>query len=376
MDADLSIWQRLQQTSPSISEVRPSKSPPDHFPSRYADELPLGDVVTVPTESMLRAVWHATYKDDVYREDATTESLQSDMAAMSGHEAGLFVLSGTMGNGLALRSLLSQPPYAILVDSRSNVLNWETGHVASSTGALVQPVEARRNGKYLTLEDILDHIVLDESVTSCPTRVIALENTLHGMIMPLAEIQRIASFAREHGVKLHLDGARLFDAVVAGAGGLLEYCREFDTVSLCFSKGLGAPVGSMLVGNEQVIRQARKLRQGIGGGLHQAGVLTAMARIALNETFGDRADGRGSVLATCHQKARQIAELWVRSGGKLLKPTETCMVFLDLQSAGLSKADLVSMASEHGLRIMNERLVVHHRKSSLTTTYWCLASTD
>ncbi|KEF57881.1 threonine aldolase [Exophiala aquamarina CBS 119918] len=334
------------------------------------------DVVTVPTESMLRAVWHTTYKDDVHREDATTESFQRDMAAMTGHEAGLFVLSGTMGNGLALRSLLSQPPYAILVDARSNVLNWETGHVASSTGALVQPVEARRNGKYLTLEDILDHVVLDESVTSCPTRVIALENTLHGMIMPLIEVRRIASFAREHGVKLHLDGARLFDASVAGAGSLADYCREFDTVSLCFSKGLGAPVGSMLVAGEQVIRQARKLRQSIGGGLHQAGILTAMARVALFEIFGDGADGQHSVLATCHQKAAQIAELWVRSGGKLLKPAETCMVFLDLQSAGLSKPDLVSMAAEQGLRIMSERLVVHHRKYSPHSTYCCLTLTD
>lgn len=321
--------------------------------------------MTVPTESMLRAVWHTTYKDDVYREDATTESLQSDIAGMTEHEAGLFVLSGTMGNGLALRSLLSQPPHAILVDARSNILNWEGGHVASLTGAIVQPVQPRHNGKYLTLEDILDNIILDESVTSCPTRVIALENTLHGMIMPLIEVRRIASFAREHGVRLHLDGARLFDAVVAGAGSLPEYTREFDTVSLCFSKGLGAPVGSMLVGSEKLIQQARKLRFSIGGGLHQAGVLTAMARVALIEIFGERADGKGSVLAKCHQNARHIAELWVRSGGKLLKPTETCMVWLDLEAAALSRAKLVSMASEQGLKITNERLVVHHRKDSL-----------
>ena len=169
-----------------------------------------------------------------------------------------------------MRSLLVQPPHAVMVDARSNILLWEGGHIASLAGAVIQPVEAHRNGKYLTLEDVLGHIILDESVTSSPTRVIAIENPLHGMVMPLEEVRRIARFARENGVKLHLDGARLFDAVVAGAGSLPDYCREFDTVSLCFSKGLGAPVGSMIIDNERVILQARKLRQSIGGGLHQA----------------------------------------------------------------------------------------------------------
>lgn len=318
--------------------------------------------MTVPTESMLHAVSNATYKDDVHREDFTTESLQNDMAAMTGHEAGLFVLSGTMGNGLALRSLLTQPPYSVLLDARSNMLLWEGGHVAHLAGATVQPVKAS-NGKYLTLEDIRDHIILDNSITSSPTQVIALENTLNGMIMPLDEVRRISNFARKNGVKLHLDGARLFDAVVAGAGTLTDYAKEFDTVTMCFSKGLGAPVGSMLVGSEKVIRQARRLRQGIGGGLHQAGVLTSMARVGLSEVFGGRADGKGSPLVRCHQIAKQISELWIQSGGKLLNPTETCMIWLDLEAACLSTVDLVRMSSEFGLTIRSERLVVHHRKN-------------
>ena len=250
------------------------------------------------------------------------------------------------------------------MDARSNILNWEGGHIASLAGTVIQPAEPRQNGKYLTLEDILDCVILDEDVTSSPTRVIVLENTLHGMIMPLEEVRKIASFAREHGIKLHLDGARLFDAVVAGAGSLPGYTREFDTASLCFSKGLGAPIGSILVGSEKVIRQARKLRQGIGGGLHQMGVLTAMARVAVSEVFGDRSDGQGSLLLKNHQKAKQIAQLWVQSGGKLSKPTDTCMVWLDLEADGISRADLESMASEHGLKITSERLVVHHRKFS------------
>lgn len=311
---------------------------------------------------MLHAVSHATYKDDVHYEDATTESLQDDMAELTGHEAGLFVLSGTMGNGLALQSLLLQPPHAVLVDSRSNMLNWEGGHIASQAGAVIQAVTPRHNGLHLTLEDILDHIVLDEDVTSSPTRVIVIENTLHGTIMPLQEVRRITSFAREHGVKLHLDGARLFDAVVAGAGTISDFTNQFDTASLCFSKGLGAPVGSMLVGSKKTIRQARKLRQTIGGGIHQMGVLTSMARVALTETFGTRPDGKGSLMADNHRNARRIAEYWTQSGGKLSKPTDTCMVWLDHEAAGLSRTDLVRMASEHGLKFQNERLVVHHRE--------------
>lgn len=321
-----------------------------------------GDVVTVPTASMLRAASHGTYKDDVRREDATTESLQSDVAAMMGHEAGLFVLSGTMGNALAVRSLLSQPPYAVMVDARSNILSWEGGHLANQAGAVIQAVQPRYNQKHLTLEDILDNIVLDEDPMSSPTRVIVVENPLHGMIMPLEEFRRITTFAREHGVKVHLDGARLWDAVAAGAGSLSDFARECDTASVCFSKGLGAPVGSMVVGSERGILQARRLRQSIGGGIHQMGVLTAMARAALSETFGERPDGQGSPLAKNHHNARRIAELWVQSGGKISKPTDTCMVWLDIEAAGLPTSELVRMASEHGLRIMNERLVVHHRE--------------
>lgn len=302
----------------------------------------------------------ATLKDDVYREDTTTESFQAEMAKLTGHEDALFMLSGTMSNQIGLRALLTQPPYSVLSDARGHIIHYEAGGLASLSGASIQPVEPR-NGKYLTLEDIQAKIVLDEYVQYAPTRVIALENTLNGLVMPLDEVRRISAFAHQNGVKMHLDGARLWDAVVSGAGTLKEYAREFDTVNLCFSKGLGAPLGSMLVGSKQTIAVARKVRQSIGGGMHQAGIITAMARVSVRDTFGDGVDGKNSLLAQGHHKAKRIADLWVRSGGKLLGPTETCMVFLDIKDAGLSKDELISMAEEHGLKLAHLRLVVHYR---------------
>ncbi len=157
---------------------------------------------------------------------------------------------------------------------------------------MVNPV-LPRNGMYLTLEDIQAHATLDEDSHSCPTRVISLENTLNGMIMPLDEARRISAWCREHGVKLHCDGARLWEAVASGAGSLTDYAACFDTISLCFSKGLGAPIGSILVGDKQVIKHARWIRKMIGGGLRQSGVVAAAARVAVDETFGRGPSGEG-----------------------------------------------------------------------------------
>lgn len=320
-----------------------------------------GDIVTVPTKSMLEAAMNATLKDDVLREDYTTESFQVEMAKLTGHEDAIFMLSGTMSNQIGLRSLLTQPPYSVLSDSRGHIIHYEAGGLASLTGASIQPVEAS-NGLYLTLEDIKQKLVLDDYVQFAPTRVIALENTLNELVMPLDEVRRISAFARQNGVKMHLDGARLWNAVVSGAGTITEYAREFDTVNLCFSKGLGAPLGSILVGSKKTIAQARKVRQSIGGGMHQSGIITAMARVSVRDTFGEGPGGRNSLLAHTHRNAKRIANHWLRSGGKLLSPTETCMVYLDIKDAGLSRSALVNMANEHGLKLANQRLVVHYRR--------------
>jgi threonine aldolase len=235
--------------------------------------------------------------------------------------------------------------------------------VASLCGALVKGV-VPSNGVYLTLSDIEKNVVLGDEIHSCPTRIISLENTLGGTVMPLSEAQEISVFARQHDIKLHLDGARIWEAVVAGAGSLAEYTTLFDSASLCFSKGLGAPVGSILVGSDKFIKHARWVRKSIGGGLRQPGVLTAAARVAVDETFGTGPWGKGGKLKNSHVTARRIAELWTSMGGKLDKPTETNMVWFDLDDVGLTGDEFAEMGRKHGVRFLGGRLVVHYQISN------------
>ncbi|KAJ5032898.1 uncharacterized protein L3040_009489 [Drepanopeziza brunnea f. sp. 'multigermtubi'] len=318
------------------------------------------DVVTTPTHSMLEAIQNTTLLDDVFAEDATTNSLESHMAKLTQHEAALFVLSGTMGNQLALRSHLLQPPHSILCDYRAHILEWEAGGAASLSQALVKGV-VPQNGVYLTLEDIQKNVVIGDEIHGCPTKVISLENTLGGTIMPLEEVKRISAFAREHDIKMHLDGARIWEAVVAGAGSLPDYTTQFDSASLCFSKGLGAPVGSILVGKQKFIKHARWVRKSIGGGLRQSGVVTAAARIAVDQTFGRGPNGEGGLLKQSHVTAKRIADLWTEMGGKLEKPTETNMVWFDLDDVGLPVDEFVEIGKAHGLKFLGPRLVVHYQ---------------
>lgn len=316
--------------------------------------------MTTPTPSMLAAVQNTSLLDDVFGEDPTTNDLESHLASLTQHEAALFVLSGTMGNQLAIRSHLTQPPHSVLCDYRAHVLEWEAGGVAVQCGALVKGV-VPSNGVYLTLEDVEKNVVLGEEIHSCPTKVISLENTLGGTIMPLSEVKRIAAFAREHDIKLHLDGARIWEAVVAGAGSLPDFCKEFDSVSLCFSKGLGAPVGSILVGKKNFIKHARWIRKSIGGGMRQPGVVTAAARVAVDETFGKGPNGEGGLLKNSHVTAKRIATLWQDLGGKLDRPTETNMVWFNLDAAGISVEEFVKVGKENGLKLFGGRLVVHYQ---------------
>ncbi|ROT40139.1 hypothetical protein SODALDRAFT_332299 [Sodiomyces alkalinus F11] len=217
------------------------------------------------------------------------------------------------------------------------------------------------NGIYLTLEDIARNACIDEDVHSCPTKVITLENTLNGVIMPLREMKRIAAFARQHRIALHCDGARLWEASAAGAGSLVEFCSLCDTVSLCFSKGLGAPIGSILVGSSEIINRARWIRKSIGGGLRQAGVVAAPARVAVDETFGKGPNGEGGLLQDSHIVAKMIEDLWARFGGKVLYPVQTNMCWLDLKAAGCSTARFVELGQDAGLKLMGNRLVAHYQ---------------
>ncbi|KAK6221042.1 hypothetical protein LQW54_001615 [Pestalotiopsis sp. IQ-011] len=318
------------------------------------------DTQTTPTLEMLRAIEVTTLDDDVYAEDQTTIDLEKHVAALAGKEAGLFVLSGTMGNQLALRSLLTQPPHSVLCDHRAHIIKYEAGGVASLSGAMVSPV-VPSNGLYLTLDDVRAHAVLDDDVHSCPTRVVSLENTLGGVVTPLEEVRRISDFARSHGIRMHLDGARLWEAAASGAGALDEFAACFDTVNVCFSKGLGAPIGSMLVGPRDVVRLARWVRKAIGGGLRQSGVVTAAARVAVDRTFGKGPTGEGGLLRASHDTAKRVEKIWTGLGGKLQYPVHTNMLWLDLASVGATADRFVALGAEHGLKLGGNRIITHYQ---------------
>lgn len=318
------------------------------------------DVMTTPTASMLDAIAHTTLLDDVFMEDTTTNDLEASIAALSGHEAALLVMSGTMGNQVALRTHLTQPPQSVLCDIRGHIVNYEAGGVSSLSSAMLIPIHPS-NGHHLTLEDVEEHAVISDDVHACPTRVISLENTLDGMVMPLDEVRKISTFAREHGIKMHLDGARLWEAVAADAGSLPDFTTCFDSVSLCFSKGLGAPIGSIIVGSTPFIAHARRIRKMIGGGTRQAGVISAAAHVAVQETFGTGPRGEGGKLRASHERARQVEQMWRSRGGHVAKSVETNMVWLDLAHAGYTAAQFADLAADEGLKANGGRLVVHYQ---------------
>ncbi|KAI0835504.1 l-allo-threonine aldolase [Hypoxylon sp. FL0890] len=288
------------------------------------------DYVTTPNAAMLLSIVHTSLLDEVMMEDPTTNSFQGFMAKLTGHENSLLVLSGTMGNQVALRTALSFPPYGILCDSRR-----------------VKP----SNNHHLTLEDVKRHVTLRDDVYDCPTRVISLENTLSGTIMPLQDVRAISNWARslKPPIHTHLDGARLWEAVAAGAGSLRDHASYFDSLSLCFTKGLGAPIESVVIGSGAFIKRARLMRKMLGGGLRQAGVIAAPARVAVEQIF------LGGHLCTAQETPKRVSE----------HPTEINMIWLDPEAARIDEEHFAHMAEKAWLKTMRGRLqgrlVVHYQ---------------
>jgi len=313
------------------------------------------DTVTTPTASMLAAMSQSSFGDDFYAEDTTTNEFERYVAKLLGHEAGLFVPSGTMGNQLGVRMHLMQPPHSVICDHRAHFRNDEAGAAAVISQAIIIPV-VPSNGLHLTLEDIEENAVLDDDIHYAPTKVISIENTLGGIITPLTEVKRISTWARSKGLKMHLDGARIWNAVAAGEGSLVEFGREFDSVSVCFSKGLGAPIGSMLVATPaSLIARARHHRKMLGGAMRQIGPIVNAARVALEENFPEQ-------LVNTHKVARYIESALLNMGLKAVLPVQTSMLFVDLTSAGLEIEWLVEEAQKEGIRLaQGGRVVLHYQ---------------
>lgn len=314
------------------------------------------DTFTTPTLSMVASLGKATLGDAVYNEDESTTQLEELVADMAGKEAGLYCVSGTLSNQLGLRVNLKQPPYSILCDYRSHVYVHEAGGMATLSQAMSQPIKPK-NGIHLTLEDdILPNFIPDDGeIHSAPTKLITLENTLHGMIFPIDEIAKISEFCKQNDVRLHLDGARLWNASVATGISLKKYCSYFDSVSLCLSKTIGAPVGSILVADKKFINKANHFRKQNGGGIRQSGLLATMAMTAINENFGK--------LQKTHDMAKELGKLCEENGIALEHPVHTNFVFIDFPKNKMNVDVLLKLLKENNIKVYSSRIAFHYQIS-------------
>ncbi|EIE83938.1 hypothetical protein G6F46_003977 [Rhizopus delemar] len=314
------------------------------------------DTVTAPTDEMFELMKHASRSDDVFQEDKSVNELQDYVAELTGHEAALFCASGTMTNQLALRTHLVTPPHSVVCDSRAHVFLWEAGGISFHSRASVSPVIAS-NGIHVTSEEIEANI-LGEDIYSAPTRVVSLENTLNGMIFPIEEIAKISKMARGKGLAMHLDGARLWNASQETGISLKEYGKHFDSMSLCLSKGVGAPIGSIVVGNAKFVDRVRYYRKLFGGGWRQAGFMAVAAKHGIDHIV--------PTMKETHQLAKYLADQLVAMGIDLQVPTHTNMVFIDTTRVGLEvERDLVPALAERNIKMggmgKKARLVLHHQ---------------
>lgn len=298
------------------------------------------DTLTKPTSGMLEAMFTAKVGDDVFGEDPTVNALEQKLADMFGMEAGLFCPSGTMTNQIAIR-LHTRVQSEIICHKYSHIYLYEGGGIMSNSHASVKLLE----GEYgkISTEDIADAINADD-VHAPETTLVSLENTMNkggGSVYYLEEIIPIKAICEQHGLKLHLDGARIFNALAVTGESPKDWGTLFDTISICLSKGLGCPVGSVLLGTRDDIKRAKKVRKSFGGGMRQAGFLAAAGIYAL--------DHQVERLKEDHARAKKIGEML--KGHALVSevfPVVTNIVIARLK--GISPADMLQKLDSSGIK--------------------------
>jgi threonine aldolase len=302
------------------------------------------DTVTRPTPAMRTAMHSAEVGDDVFGEDPTVNRLEETVAQRLGKESALFVPSGTMSNQIAVKTH-TRPGDELLCDKNCQIYCYEAGGPAVLSGVTCRTID----GDYgiLDVSQLADKIHPDDQ-HCVRTRLVCLENTHNrggGRVYPIEKIEAISAWARQNGLAMHLDGARLWNAVVATGVPLGEWARHFDTVSVCFSKGLGAPVGSALVGPREFIQRARRVRKLFGGGMRQAGVLAAAALHALDHHV-DR-------LAEDHRNAQIIAGAIAETPGLCLTPPEvdTNLIWVHVEPRLGTVKDVVARLKQQGVLV-------------------------
>ena len=302
------------------------------------------DTVTRPTAAMRAAMASAEVGDDVMGEDPTVNLLERKAAELLGKEAALFVPTGTMANQIAV-GIHAGPGDELLCDPSAHVYVWEGGGIARLWGVTARTIP----GDFGLLQrDQLKGNIRPDDGHYARTRLLCLENTMNrggGRVQPIEQVKLASEWARTNGLAMHLDGARLMNAVVASGIPASEYARHFDTVSLCFSKGLGAPVGSAIAGSAEMIWKAHRLRKVLGGGMRQAGIIAAAAVFAL--------DHHVERLAEDHANAQILANAIEETPGLRLEsgPVETNLVWVEVDSKLGTAAEVAARLKESGILV-------------------------
>lgn len=301
------------------------------------------DTVTKPSPAMREAMARAPVGDDVYGEDPTVNRLQDMAAALVGKSAALFVPTGTMANQLSIR-VQTQPGQEIVVESKSHIVRYEQGAAGALSGVQLHWVVGERG--IMSAEQV-ETAMRPRDPHTIQTALICVENTHNsggGSVYPFATIQQIHAVATKHGIPMHLDGARLFNAVAASGVSAAEYSRRFDTVSFCLSKGLGAPAGSLIATNHtHLLDKLRRFRRMYGGAMRQSGILAAAGIYAIEHHIAR--------LAEDHDHAKQLARTLTKIPCISLNPdhVETNIIVFDVRGHHLPPADLVAALKKEGL---------------------------
>ena len=316
------------------------------------------DTVTKPSAEMRRVMAEAEVGDDVLGDDPTVLRLQEYTAGLLGKEAGLYFPSGTMCNQAAVRALTRRGD-EVFLHAQAHIMFYEQGAASALSNVQLRVFDSPDGT--LDLEKMDEYVHTDADVHWAPTRLVCLEQTHNhcgGVVLPIEHIRAVRELCDRHALRMHLDGARLFNAVAATGIAASEYAASFDTVSICLSKGLGAPVGSVLVGDADTIAQARRARKIYGGGMRQAGIIAAGGLYALQHNVERLTDD--------HRRARRLAEALAGVPGLRvdLGTVQTNMVFVGTRESGIRAADLVARLAGAGVLCLDEapwsvRFVTH-----------------
>jgi threonine aldolase len=303
------------------------------------------DTVTKPTAAMRRAMAEAEVGDDVYGEDPTTNRLQERAAEIFAKEAALFCPTGSMGNQIAVR-LHARAGTEIIIEERGHIFNYEMGASAIVSGVTIRTIKSADGSGILAWAEIETALRLNQPYYACPTSLICLENSHNlagGAVMTAAQTDEICQRAHAVNLPVHLDGARIFNAATALQDSVANLSRSVDSIQFCLSKGLGAPVGSILLGTRDFIAEARRWRKILGGGMRQVGVLAAAGLIALEET--------PKILHIDHANARRLAEGIAELRGCQINPKSvaTNIVIFDVTETGVAANEICARLKKFGV---------------------------